>query len=83
MLLLAGGGAALLLAFRKAAGAAELPAGPRRLSLLGDSITANGGYARRLREILPAGSVVDVFGVVGEGAKAAHRRLPAIAGWGI
>ena len=73
LLLAAGGGVAVFLAFRKAA--AALPAGPRRVAVLGDSITANGGYVRRLQALLPPGSVVKGFGVVGEGAKAAHRRL--------
>lgn len=47
---------------------------PRLVVALGDSLTADGRYARALEAVLPLGSVVRVFGYVGKGVRdvAAH-----------
>ena len=49
---------------------------PIRVVALGDSITAHGGYARKLKAILPPGSVVEYRGFPGKGAQAIYQMLP-------
>lgn len=56
--------------------------GARRVACLGDSITANGGYCRQLREHLPLGSITRPFGYEGKGTGYILGKLPDVFQWG-
>jgi len=54
---------------------------PRRVSCLGDSLTAHGGYCAELQRLLPVGSTVRCFGYEGKGSGYIADRLDDALAW--